>query len=270
MGYTTKSQSVWVIPFLFFTCATTMLGDTDVASQLAGFLKQEEALTRAIEEAPRSINLLSRRGDFRQFLGRFPAAVADYEKMIELDPAQDAPHWRLGIAYYFNEEFEKGSKQFEKYHLHDGRDRENGVWKFLCDARSKGLDHARGSMLIYSRFDRHPFPSIYEMLEGKRSPQAVLDEAQELGGKQNPQVLFFALYYAGVYHDLIGEAAKGSRLVREAVDLFSAESAGSGGPGYMWQVARVHAGEIEKKRLPTPPDKQNPVLKAGDGKPAVQ
>ncbi len=240
-------RSLSVITALVFACATSVTGETGIASQLAGFFEQEQALSRAIEEAPQSVKLLSRRGDLRQFLGRFTDAVADYEKMIELDPAQDAPHWRLGIAYYFNGEFEKGSKQFEKYHQYDGRDRENGVWKFLCDARSRGLDQARGSMLVYTRFDRHPFPSIYEMLEGKMSPQAVLDGAQDLGGKQNPQVAFFAMYYAGVYYDLIGDATKGGRLVTEAVNLFTQDTAGNGGPGYMWQVARLHAGEIEKK-----------------------
>ena len=249
-------ESLSVITVLVLACATTVAGENGIASQLEGFLKQEQALTRAIEETPHSVNLLSRRGDLRQFLGRFAAAVADYEKMIELDPAQDAPHWRLGIAYYFNGEFEKGSKQFEKYHQYDGRDRENGVWKFLCDARSKGLDQARCSMLVYSRFDRHPFPSIYEMLEGKMSPQAMLDGAQDLGGKQNPQVSFFAMYYAGVYYDLIGDAAKGGRLVTEAVNLFSQDTAGNGGPGYMWQVARLHAGAIEKKPSNTPADKK--------------
>lgn len=186
--------------------------------------------------------------------------------MIELDPAQDAPHWRLGIAYYFSGDFEKGSKQFEKYHQYDGRDRENGVWKFLCDARSKGLDQARSSMLAYTRFDRDPFPSIYEMLQGKISPQAVLDAAQDLGGKQNPQVSFFAMYYTGVYYDLIGDAAKGGRLVREAVNLFTAETAGNGGPGYMWQVARLHAVEIEKKVSAAQSNKKTQAGQQGDAK----
>lgn len=259
-------RSLSVITALVFVCTTSVTGETGVASQMAGFFEEEQALSRAIEETPQSVNLLSRRGDLRQFLGRFTGAVADYEKMIEIDPAQDAPHWRLGIAYYFNGEFEKCSKQFEKYHQYDGRDRENGVWKFLCDARSKGLDQARGSMLVYTRFDRHPFPSIYEMLEGKVSPQAVIDGARALSGKQNPEVSFFALYYAGIYHDLVGDTANGARLVRQAVNLFNEDKAGNGGPGYMWQVARLHAGEIEKKLSATQEHKKNQASQHGNEK----
>jgi lipoprotein NlpI len=254
-------QSFCVVSAFFLVCTTAVFGETSTASHLSGFIQEEEALSRAIEQTPDSVSLLSRRGDLRQFLGQFAAAIADYQKMIKLDPTQDAPHWRLGIAYYFNGEFENGSRQFEKYHLYDGRDRENGVWKFLCDARSKGLDEARRLMLVYTRFDRHPFPSVYEMLEGKRSPEAVLDAAQSSEGKQNPQVLFFAKYYAGVYHAIVGETARGANLVREAVALFNQNTAGNGGPGYMWQIARLHVVEIEKNLPAAPTEKQSQVGK---------
>ncbi len=223
----------------------TGAAETKIESQVALFTQQEAALTRALEETPGSVNLLSRRGDMRQFLGRFQDATADYEKMIELDPSQDAPHWRLGIAYYFTGAFEKGAQQFEKYHAYDNRDRENGVWKFLCQASAQSLDQARKDLLVYTRFDRHPFPALYEMLEGKRSPQQVLDESEEQS-KQNPQVAFFAKYYVGVYKDLLGEKTEGAKLVREAVEIFTPETAGNGGPGYMWQVARLHQALLQK------------------------
>lgn len=270
MRRNTILQSSSAIKILILACGTTVAGEVGLSSQLATFSEQEQALSRVLEGNPQSVNLLSRRGDLRQFLGRFTAAVADYEKMIELDPAQDAPHWRLGIAYYFSGDFEKGSRQFEKYHQYDGRDRENGVWKFLCDARSKGLDRARSSMLVYTRFDRDPFPSIYEMLQGKISPQTVLEAAQDLGGKQNPQVSFFAMYYSGVYYDLVGESVKGARLVRDAVNLFTPDTAGNAGPGYMWQVARLHAGAIEKKLPSTPASKKTDAGQQGNVRETVQ
>ena len=245
-----------VLALLVASHGTISFAETAIESQVALFAQQEAALTRALEETPGSVNLLSRRGDMRQFLGRFKDATADYEKMIELDPSQDAPHWRLGIAYYFTGAFEKGARQFEKYHAYDNRDRENGVWKFLCQARAQGLDQARKELLVYTRFDRHPFPALYEMLEGKKSPQQVLDESEEQA-KQNPQVAFFAKYYVGVYKDLLGEKAEGAKLVREAVEIFTPETAGNGGPGYMWQVARLHAAQIEQpSKAPVAPLKQ--------------
>jgi lipoprotein NlpI len=216
-------------------------------SFLDAFRAQENALSRAIEQAPQSIGLYSKRGDVRQFLGQFEGAVADYEKMIALDPAQDAPHWRLGIAYYFTGAFEKGAKQFEKYHAYDNRDRENGVWKFLCQVRAQNLETARKELLVYTRFDREPFPSLYSMLAGEKSPEEVLREASAKEFEKQTQVRFFAKYYVGVYLSLTGKTEEGLSLVREAVDLFTPETAGSGGPGYMWQVARLHVQEIAKR-----------------------
>ena len=211
---------------------------------LNAFRDQESALSRAIEQSPKSLGLYSRRGDMRQFLGKFEGAVADYQKMIELDPSQDAPHWRLGIAYYFTGAFEKGAKQFEKYHAYDNRDRENGVWKFLCQTRAQDLATARKELLVYTRFDREPFPGLYQMLAGEKSPEEVLRAADAKEFEKQTQVRFFAKYYVGVYWSLTGKIDEGLKLVREAVELFTPETAGSGGPGYMWQVARLHAREI--------------------------
>jgi lipoprotein NlpI len=214
------------------------------ASFLDAFRAQESALSRSLEQSPDSIGMYSKRGDMRQFLGKFEGAVADYEKMIALDPTQDAPHWRLGIAYYFTGAYEKGARQFEKYHAYDNRDRENGVWKFLCQARAQSLESARKEMLVYTRFDREPFPSIYAMLAGQKTPEEVLREAAAAEFEKNPQVRFFAKYYAGVYLSLTDRLDEGRKLVEEAVALFTPETAGTGGPGYMWQVARLHAREI--------------------------
>ena len=65
---------------------------------LAKFADDLKELDTALATSPDAVPLLSQRGDRHLFLGHFPQAVADYERMIAIDPAQDAPHWRLGIA----------------------------------------------------------------------------------------------------------------------------------------------------------------------------
>src|SRR3954462_4717325 len=65
------------------------------------FAEKITILDAEIAAAPSSTRLLSERGDAHLFLAHFDKAVADFERMIQLDPALDAPHWRLGIAYYF-------------------------------------------------------------------------------------------------------------------------------------------------------------------------
>ncbi len=198
-----------------------------------------EAREKAAAGAP-SVPLLSALGDAQLFLGKFPEAVASYRRMIELDPAQDAPHWRLGIAYLFNQQPEESSRQFAKYHPYDGRDRENGLWKFLADVKAHSLERARAEMLDYKEFDREPFPNLYELFAGRMTPERFDANltARKLTG--NPRVMFFAHYYSGLFQDLLGHREEARQRVAAAVALFTPGAAGRNGPGYMWQVARLH------------------------------
>jgi lipoprotein NlpI len=200
--------------------------------------KLGEDLTKAdaaVVQSPNSVSALSHRGDVLLFLGRFPEAVADFEKMIALDPAEDAPHWRLGIAYYFAGQFEKSARQFEKYHAYDGHDRENGIWKFLAQARAEGIDKARAGMLQYTQFDREPFPELYEMFAGKRTADDVLTEVQRKGLSEDHIAVFFANYYGGLNEALLGHREQAIAMLRKTVEDPEARKA-----GYMWQVARLH------------------------------
>ena len=154
------------------------------------------ACNAALLKDPASITRFSRRGDAHLFLGEPEEAVKDFERMIALDPAQDAPHWRLGIAYYFAGDFTKSQRQFEKYHAYDNGDRENGIWKFLAQAHHDKLDKARSEMLVYTDFDREPFPELYAMFAGQRSAEDVFAEIGQKGLADDERVMFFACYYA--------------------------------------------------------------------------
>ena len=210
---------------------------------LARTATELEQTTAALAQAPASVALYSRRGDCHLFLGHFAEAVADFEKMIALDAAQDAPHWRLGIAYYFAGEFGKSARQFEKYHAYDGRDRENGIWKFLAQTRAEDLPKARAGMLAYTRFDREPFPALYEMFAGTRTTADVFREIEEKGLARDERVMFFADYYAGLNEALLGHREKAIELTRKAAASEWGRTA-EGGPAYMWQVARLHAERL--------------------------
>jgi tetratricopeptide (TPR) repeat protein len=208
------------------------------APMMEQFTDELKDLDAALASSPDSIRLLSQRGDCHLFLGHFAQAVADFERTIALDSSLDAPHWRLGIAYCFNGQFAKSARQFEKYHAYDGRDRENGIWKFLAQASADGLERARAEMLIYTRFDREPFPSLYEMFAGKRTPDEVLAEITRKGLDDETQVVFFGNYYAGLDEAILGHRERALELLEKAVALPQARA--PGGPGYMWQVARLH------------------------------
>ena len=214
---------------------------------LAEFTQQETTLTTSLAKSPDDLALLSRRGDRRVFLGRFAEAIADFEKMIALDPATDAPHWRLGIAYHFAGRFADSSRQFAKYHAYDDRDRENGIWKFLADARTAGLAAARRAMLPYTRFDREPFPTLYEMFAGRTPTDAFLADLKTRGLDRDDRVMFFAHYYAGLNEQWLGRRLRALELLRLAVASPWGRTA-EGGPAYMWQCARLHFEKLSAEK----------------------
>ncbi|MFN0126804.1 MAG: tetratricopeptide repeat protein [Verrucomicrobiales bacterium] len=213
------------------------------ASETAALQQRTTELTKALDDQPRSIRLHSQRGDAHLFLGEFKQAVADFEKMIEIDPAEDAPHWRLGIAYYFAGQYENSSAQFLKYQTHQSGDRENGIWKLLADARHQGLEKARAGMIEFTRFDREPFPDLYEMFAGKMSGDEVLAALEKKGLAKEGAPQFFAHYYVGVNEALLGRRDAALALLDKAIANPWGRTA-EGGPAYMWRCARLHRAEV--------------------------
>ena len=217
------------------------------AEMLARFSADEAALSAQLEKSPASVALHSRRGDARLFLARFTEAVADYEKMIALDAAMDAPHWRLGIADYLAGDFAKSARQFAKYQAHESGDRENGIWHFLANARATSVEKARAEMIAFTRFDREPFPALYEMFAGKKTGAEVFAEVEKKGLAKNAGVMFFANYYVGLNEQLLGDVkAARAHLQRAVVDGWTPDA--GGGAGYMWQVARVQFDLLAREK----------------------
>ena len=235
-----------IATLLALSVSCAQAADSPQSDTRHDFEARIEKLNAALAAKPDSTQLLSVRGDMQLFLGHFPEAVADYEKMIAIDPSLDAPHWRLGIAYHFNKQWEKSSQQFAKYHAYDGRDRENGIWKFFADARWHDLATARKEMLNYTEFDREPFPAIYDLLAGRMTEaqyQAYLDEKKVA---ENRTAIFFADYYRGLYQEWTNQPDKARASLKQAVERFTSAEAMAGGPGYMWQCARLHYELLKK------------------------
>ena len=202
------------------------------------------ALTARIAASPADVSLYSHRGDENLFAGNFPAAVADFEKMIEIDPKLDVPHWRLGIAYYFAGSYEKASHQFAKYHTYENRDRENGIWKFMSDAKARGVQNARQTMLSYDQFDREPFPALYDLFAGRTSKEKLLANVASSNSAADRTVEFFAHYYAGVYEQLLGQDDAARTHLQRAIAVYSAPGPSAGGASYMWRVGRLHLDQL--------------------------
>lgn len=240
------------IAFCLLFCTVTALawGDDEpfwrapLIQKLTGELKE---IDHKLTEKPDTVAYLSRRGDLYLFLGAYPEAVKDFERMITLDPSQDEPHWRLGIAYYFNGQFEKAERQFVKYHGYDGHDRENGIWKFLAQEKVDGIKTSREMMLIYPEGDREPFVPLYEMYAGRRSPDEVLAYIADKKFADDKHVQFFGNYYVGMYELMVDHREHALQLLQKAVNVLPSDAE----TVYMWNVARLSWEQLakeEKKR----------------------
>ncbi|MFN0051171.1 MAG: tetratricopeptide repeat protein [Planctomycetales bacterium] len=206
-------------------------------------------LTAEIDKSPNSVDLYSRRGDQLFFRGEFAKSVADFEKMVELQPDQETSHWRRGIAYFYAEQFPKAAHQFEIYHSFDNVDRENGIWRYLSQVKAIGREAARKGLLKYEKDDREPFPDVYRLFAGELTGDEVLARIKlaKIAPGERDKRLFYAELYVGL-NDFVEERLESAeRHLGEAVGNRWGKAAG-GGPGWMWHVGRVHFDLLRAER----------------------
>ncbi|MBW3542509.1 MAG: hypothetical protein KY476_19780 [Planctomycetes bacterium] len=206
-----------------------------------------EEATNRLKERPRDVALFSRRGDAYFFLGRFKDAVADYERMVELDASLAAEHWRRGIAYFYAGRHKDAARQFELYHSYDDVDRENGIWRYLSQVKAYGREKARKELLKYEKTDREPFPAVYRLFAGETTADEILQdiEAARLNDAEREQRLFYANLYIGLNHaveDRPQEAAV--HLRRATANRWASDPKAGYGPHYMWHVGRMHLEKL--------------------------
>ena len=123
----------------------------EIALILSEYTSLEQKISQHIKLKPNLVELFSRRGDARMFLGDFGGARKDYEKMIQLEPLLEVSHWRLGITYFYLGLLKKAAHQFEIYHQHDAVDRENGIWRFMSQVQESGVVEARQNLIEYKQ-----------------------------------------------------------------------------------------------------------------------
>lgn len=205
--------------------------------------------TKALEKDDKSIRAYSQRGDAYFYLGKFPEAVADYRKMIELDPSLEQTHWRLGLACYYAGEFKPAQRLFELGFEVDKVDRENGIWKYFSQAKAEGIEKAKQELPVYTEFDREPLPSVYKLFSEEITPAQILDEIEkaEISAAEREKRLFYAELYIGMNHALRSEDKPAVEHLRKAV-ANKWGMRGLGGPNYMWHLARVQYDLLAEKK----------------------
>jgi lipoprotein NlpI len=208
-----------------------------------------QSANRRLAADANDIQSLSRRGDAHFFLSRFKEAVADFDAMVKLDPSLESSHWRRGIALFYSGRSDDGAKQFERYHSFDNVDRENGIWRFLCQTKSIGLAKARESLLKYEKDDREPFPAVFKLFAGTITEKDILDgiAAARISDSDRQSRLFYADLYIGLNHAVQNRPGEAQTALARATKNTWPRTAGYG-PEWMWHVGRVHWELLEADR----------------------
>lgn len=168
--------------------------------------------------------------------GDIKGSVADFDKLVELDPKSESRQWERGIALYYAGDFERGAKQFVLYQTFHDQDVENSVWRWLCQTRFEGREKATAAMLPIERDTRVPMMEVYDLFRGKGTIEQVM-AAVEAGPKVGPNATwsrFYANLYVGLYLEATGDEAKAKPYILAAADKYKVNH-------YMWDVAAIHA-----------------------------
>lgn len=185
---------------------------------------------RAIEVEPRNWQLYLLRGSARFKAGQIEESIEDFDQVVLLEPSQDPYLWQRGISYYYAGRFGDCRGQFERHRLVNPNDVENAVWHMLCVAAEDGLEAAQAGMLPVGPDARRPMKEIDALFRGSGSVAEVEAAVREEGSGAR----FYADLYLGLYYELVGEEEKAAASIERAAELPNR--------GYMVEVARVHSG----------------------------
>jgi len=176
---------------------------------------------------PNSVGVLNRRGAEHFKLAHIKESLADFDRAVELNPAQAPYNWQRGIALYYAGRYEDGRKQFESHQTVNGNDVENAAWRYLCMARAKGVAAARAALLPIEGDVRVPMMQVYALYKGAGTVEDVMAAAGS-----GDSGLFYAHLYLGLYYEAAGNAKAAREHITQAAQ-YKADN-------YMADVARVH------------------------------
>jgi lipoprotein NlpI len=200
---------------------------------------------RLVKLDPTSVDVWQNRGEARFMAGDVKGSIADFDKAIQLDPNLERRHWQRGLSYYYDGQYEAGAKQFALYQTYHAADVENVSWRFLCQAQYDGVDKARSELMKLDGVDRRvPMMEIDALYRGTGSVDTVMAAAGAAGVAPDAQKYhkFYAHLYVGLYLHATGQADEARKHILAADALKNDH--------YMWYVAHLHAERLRKGATP--------------------
>lgn len=193
--------------------------------------------TKLLDLRPDEPALHKVRGEMNYMAGKMKSSVADFDRVIELQP-QAKPHlWQRGLALYYLGRFDDAAEQFEIHRTVNGQDVENAVWHFACIAQSSSFDEAREQLMEIERDTRVPMMQIHKLFAGSLTAKEVLDVAESGDNPQNvARNKYYANFYLGLYYEAKGDDDKSMEFMKQA----TSEDNNMPKHALMSQVGNVH------------------------------
>ncbi len=108
---------------------------------------QLQRWNETIRNQPKNPNVYTRRGMVNFQLAKLDESIQDFDIAEQLDARIKPYLWQRGLSYYYAERFAESAQQFEIDLTVNAQDVEETVWRYLCVARSLGVEEARNSLL---------------------------------------------------------------------------------------------------------------------------
>lgn len=157
-----------------------------------------------------------------------------FDQLVIAVPGAEPDLWQRGLALYYAERFDDGRRQFELHKTVNPNDVENPAWHFLCVAKLKGIQAARGKLLPVGEDSRVPMKEILDFYAGRCEPATVLAAAEKGEPAALRNQLCYANLYLGLYYEASGDPEKAREHITEAAGPFRMDH-------YMGKVAVMHA-----------------------------
>ena len=170
--------------------------------------------------------------------GQVSAAVEAFGVAMSWDGSVNGTLWQRGCALYYVEQWEEGAAQFALDVAGNPNDTEESVWRWLCQARSRGVAYARAHLLNTTGEARPYMVAVYEMFRSgaPAAEQAVLALCSGAGAAGS-QACFYSDMYYGLYAEAHGNTTAACAHVRRA----ALSAYGPPSDDYMWWLTRVHS-----------------------------
>ncbi len=206
----------------------------EALSGLRQHAKAIQAYTKCLKREPNLALARDRRGDAYLKVGDLAKALEDFEAYLQVKPEAYKQHWRYGIACYYAKRYADGARQFKAGEAVFGNDVENAFWHYLCTARLDGVRKARQRLLKVGPDQRIPMMEIYAMIQGRSTPERVLQVARDpkYPANEKNRREFYAYLYIGLHHEAENRPNQALKALREADQRPI--------PDYMWDIAHLH------------------------------